>query len=55
MAVKYLYQGNEYDLWDENGKISVSKNASQKDLAYLHSKGVDGVVKADIPEVKAKK
>ena len=50
MAVKYLYSGIEYDLWDENGKIAVSSNTSQKDLAYLHSKGIDGVVA--IPEPK---
>lgn len=54
MTVKYIYSGREYDWWDENGKIFVSSSTSQKDLAYLYTKGVSGVVKAELPE-KAKK
>ena len=53
---KYILQAGitGVDFWDINGKIELSQNTTQEQLAYLHSIGHEGVVKIETPE-KVKK
>lgn len=51
----YIYVGGDKDIWDIKGKTSLSQISTQKDLEYAYSINIDGVVRVEQDEPKAKK
>lgn len=50
----YIYVGGDKDIWDIKGKTSLSQTSTQKDLEYLYTLNIDGIVRVEKAEPKAK-